>query len=82
MRKIILNCNQMETLERKKYRLISAIIGDTDRRRVSEVERLYNPEPCVYSDEELRTSVFQRMKDFEDGNVVPIPHEQIKRRVV
>ena len=82
MRKNILNCNQMETLERKKYRLISAIIGDTDRRRVSEVERLYSPEPCVYSDEELRASVFRRMEDFENGKVVPIPHEQIKRRVV
>jgi hypothetical protein len=33
----------METLERKKYRLISAIIGDTDRKRVLEVERLYSP---------------------------------------
>ena len=73
----------METLERKKFRVISAIISDTDRKRVSEVERLYSPEPCVYSnDEELRKKVFSRMKDFEDGNAIPIPHEQIKRRTV
>jgi len=72
----------METLERKKYRLISAIIGDTDRNRVLEVERLYSPEPCVYSDNDLRANVYRRMKDFEDGNVIPIPHEQIKRRTV
>jgi hypothetical protein len=72
----------METLERKKYRLISAIIGDTDRKRVLEVERLYSPEPCAYSDDDLRASVYRRMKDFEDGNVTPISHEQIKRHTV
>jgi len=72
----------MEVLERKKYRLISAIIGDTDRKRVLEVERLYSPEPCVYSDDDLRASVNRRMKDFENGNTIPIPHEQIERRTV
>jgi hypothetical protein len=72
----------METLEKKKYRLISAIIDDTDRKRVMEVERLYSPEPCVYSDNDLRANVCRRMKDFEDGNVIPISHEQIKRRTV
>jgi methyl coenzyme M reductase subunit C-like uncharacterized protein (methanogenesis marker protein 7) len=72
----------METLERKKYRVISAIVGDTDRKRVSEIERLYSPEPCVYSDDELRASVFKRVAEFEAGNVVPIPHEQIKRKTV
>jgi len=72
----------METLEKKKYRVISAIVGDTDRKRVSEIERLYSPEPCVYTDEELRASVFSRMANFEAGNVIPIPHEQIKRRRV
>ena len=77
-----MNCNYLETLERKKYRLISAIIGDTDRNRVLEVERLYSPEPCVYSDNDLRANVYRRIKDFEDGNVIPIPHEQIKRRTV
>jgi len=72
----------METLERKKYRLISAIIGDTDRNRVLEVERLYSPEPCVYSDDDLRANTYRRMKDFEEGGVIPIPHEQIIRRSV
>jgi len=72
----------MTALEKRKYRLISAIIGDTDSRRVSEVEPLYSPEPCAYSDDELRANVFRRMKDFEARNVVPIPHEQIKRRTV
>ena len=72
----------METLERKKFRLSSAIISDTDRKRVSEIERLSSSEPCVYSNEDLCASVFRRMEDFENGNVIPIPHEQIKRRTV
>ena len=72
----------MTTLEKKKYRLISAIVGDTDSRRISEVERLYRPAPCVYSDDELLANVSLRMADFETGNTVPIPHEQIKRRTV
>jgi hypothetical protein len=36
----------------------------------------------VYSDDELRASVFKRVAEFEAGNVVPIPHEQIKRKNV
>ena len=71
-------CNHMTTFEKKKYR----IIGDTDSSRASEVERLYSLEPCAYSDDELRASVFRRMADFEAGNVDPIPHEQITRRTI
>ena len=72
----------MTVLETKKYRLISAIIGDTDENRVLEIERLYDCEPCAYSDEELRVSVIQRRKDYENGKIFLIPHEQIKRRSV
>ena len=32
--------------------------------------------------EELRTSVIQRKKDFDNGKVFLIPHEQIKKRTV
>ena len=67
-------------LERRKYRLIRAIISDTDDNRISGIEALYYPEPCVYADEEMRASVIQRKKDFEAGKIDLIPHEQIKRR--
>jgi len=72
----------MTTLESKKYRLISAIISDTDEDRVYEIERLYNSEPRSYSSEEMRSSVIQRKKDFDAGKIFAIPHEQIKRRSI
>jgi hypothetical protein len=76
------NVKIMTTLESTKYRLISSIIGDTDKNRVLEIERLYNQEPCVYSNDEMRASVIQRKKDFESGKINAIPHEQLKRRLV
>ena len=72
----------MTTLESKKYGLISAIIGDDDEDRVVQIERLYTSEPLVYSSEEIRTTVIQRKRDFDDGKIIAIPHEQMKRRVV
>jgi len=72
----------MTTLESAKYRLITAIIADMDTNRVLEIERLYNLEPCLYSDEEMRASVIHRKKDFENGKIVAIPHEQVKRRFI
>jgi hypothetical protein len=72
----------MTTLESTKYRLISAIIGDVDEERVLKIEHLYHSEPCMYSNEEMRASVIRRKKDFENGNIVAIPHEQLKRRLL
>ena len=72
----------MTTLEGKKYRIISSIISDTDEERVFEIERLYNAEPCIYLNEEMRASIIQRKKDFDEGIISAIPHEQLKRRSV
>ena len=72
----------MTVLEKKKYNVIRAIMNDTDSGRVTEIERLYNPEPCIYTEEELRTSVMQRTQDFYDGKMKLIPHDQMKRKVV
>jgi len=72
----------MTVLEKKKYRIIRAIMNDTDRKRVTEIEKLYEPEPCIYSEEELRTSVIRRTNDFYNGNMELIPQEQIQRKIV
>ena len=72
----------MTVLEKKKYKIIRAIMNDTDTRRVTEIERLYNPEPCIYTDEELRTSVMQRTQNFYNGKMELISHDQMKRKVV
>ena len=72
----------MTVLEKKKYKLIRAIMNDTDGKRVAEIERLYEPEPCIYSTEELRASVMQRTNDFHNGKMKLIPHDQIKRKTV
>ena len=72
----------MTVLEKKKYKVIRAIMNDTDPRRVTEIERLYNPEPCTYTTEELRASVMRRTQDFYDGKMELIPHDQMKRKIV
>ena len=51
-------------LERKKYKLIRAIINDTDAVRVSKIENLYNLEPCTFTMDEARASVIQRKNKF------------------
>jgi len=68
----------MTVLEKKKYNVIRAIMNDTDTKRLTEVERLYNPEPCIYTAEELQTSVTQRTQNFYDGKMELIPHDQMK----
>ena len=72
----------MTALENRKYSLISAIIDDANEDRVFEIERLYSQEPCVYHDDKFRSEVLRRLKDYKDGKIIGIPHEQIKKRVV
>jgi len=72
----------MTLLEKKKFKIIRSIINDTDSKRVTEIERLYESEPCIYTAEELRASVMQRTNDFYNGKMELIPHDQIKRKVV
>ena len=73
----------MTTLENKKYRLLSATISNSDEDGVFEIERLYSStEPCSLSKEEIRATVKQRKKDFDNGKIFAMPHEHIRRRVV
>ena len=72
----------MTALEDRKYYVISALIDDNNEDRVFEIERLYSQEPCVYSDDEFRTEILRRLKDYKSGKIIGIPHEHIKRRVV
>jgi len=72
----------MTVLEKKKYEVIRAIMNDTDRKRVAEIERLYEPEPCMYTDAELQASVTQRTKGFYAGKMELIPHDELQRKVV
>ena len=69
-------------LERKKYKLIRAIINDTDFVRVSSIENLYNLEPCTFTMDEVKASVIQRKKKFESGQTKTVPHDSIKRHIV
>ena len=72
----------MTALEDRKYSVISALIDDNNEDRVFEIERLYSQEPCVYSDDEFRTEVLRRLKDYKSKKNIGIPHEHIKRRIV
>jgi DNA polymerase III sliding clamp (beta) subunit (PCNA family) len=72
----------MTAIESRKIDLISAIIDDQNEDRVFEIERLYSQEPCVYSDDELKATVFRRLNDYDDGKTVGIPHNQMKRKIV
>ena len=75
----------MTVLERKAH-FVSDILNDSDDFRFIEIELIYNnlknhqPEPCMYSIEEIRAGLPERLKALEDGQ--GIPHEQIKRKVV
>ncbi|MCL1850385.1 MAG: hypothetical protein FWF70_03110 [Bacteroidetes bacterium] len=71
----------MTVLEKKKYNVIRAIMNDTDTKRVTEIERMYNSEPCIYTAEGLQASVMQRTQDFYDGKMELVQHNQMKRKV-
>ena len=70
----------MTVLERKKFKVIHAVINDTDSRRVTAIERLYEPEPCTYTAEKLRSSVHQRTENFYSGKMELIPHDELKKK--
>jgi len=75
----------MTVLERKAH-FVSDILNDSDDYRFIEIELIYNSlknqqtEPCMYSIDEIRAGLPERIKALEDGK--GIPHEQIKRKVV
>ena len=72
----------MNVLEKKKYKVIRAIINDTDDKRVARIEQLYDSPPCTYTTDELRKSVIQRTSDFYNGKMELIPHDEIERKSV
>ena len=79
----------MTVLERK-VRLVTAILNDTNEERFEEMEMFYKnlkkcrrpaePEPCMYSVEEMKTRLPEIIREFEEGKGVP--HETIKRKAV
>jgi len=75
----------MTVLERKA-RFVSDVLNDTDNDRFVEMELFYHslknqpPEPCMYSIEEIRAGLPERLKSLDDGK--GILHEQIQRKVV
>ena len=80
----------MTVLERKA-RFISAIITDMNEDRFVETEKFYTKlqkcalpisEPCMYTVEEIKSSISQQITDFESGVIKLIPHEQIERKSV
>ena len=75
----------MTVLERKAH-FVSDILNDTDNDRFVEIELFYHSlknqpvGPCMYSIEEIRAGLPERVKALDDGK--GIPHEQIKRKAV
>ena len=75
----------MTVLERKAH-FVSDILNDIDDNRFIEIELFYSslknhqPEPCMYTIDDIRAGLPERIKALEDGK--GIPHEQIKRKVV
>ena len=70
----------MTVLERRKYKLIRAILNDTDLKRLKQIEKLYFDEnPLSYSVEELRESIDDFEKRFISGNFEGIPHDEVMK---
>jgi hypothetical protein len=73
----------MTVLERKAH-FVADILNDADDNRFIEMELFYSglknrtSEPCMYTVEEIRAGLPQRIKALEDGQ--GIPHEQIRRK--
>ncbi len=78
----------MTVLEKKKFRLIRAIINDTDEKRVAEIEKIYKKlskqEKLSFmcSLDELRECLDLQEKDLAEGKIELIPHEQLKRKAI
>ena len=65
-----------------KVEMATAILSDIDETRITKMKKLYNrlyktrlPEPCIYSVEELKESLIEVVKDFEEGK--GIPHHEV-----
>ncbi len=78
----------MTVLERKKSKLIRAIMDDTDENRISEMERVYRrlrkqqSEPCVYSVKEMNESLCKIEQDFATGKIAGYTSDQMRKRHV
>ena len=74
----------MTVLEQNKYRLIRAIINDTNESRVLEIEELYysNNNPLLYSAEELNERIKQFEQDEANGNIKYYTTEELRKHVI
>ena len=71
----------MTVLERKRKRLIHALMHDTDENRMLQIEKLYFDEsPLCYSVEELQESLIEVERDFAEGN--GISSEELRKQYV
>ena len=70
----------MTVLEQKKYRLIRAIIDDTDESRVLEIEELYySNNPLLYSADELNERIKQFEQDEASDKMKYYTSEQLRK---
>jgi len=68
----------MTVLERKRKRLIHAIMHDTDEKRMLQIEKLYFDEsPLCYSVDELRESIDDFEERYFSGKFEGIPHDEV-----
>ena len=74
----------MTVLEQRKYRLIRAIMEDTNESRVLEIEEVYynNNNPLLYSLDELNERIQQFEQDEADGKMKYYTSEQLRKHVV
>ena len=72
--------HDITVLERKRKRLVHAIMNDTNMKRMSQIEKLYFDEsPLCYSVEELQEKVQEFENEYISGKFVSIPHEEIMK---
>ena len=69
----------MTVLEQTKYRLIRAILDDTDKNRISEITKFYDDNPLLYSVEELNERLCQIEQDEANGKMKYYTSEQLRK---
>ena len=72
----------MTVLEQTKYRLIRAIIDDTDEKRIKELTKYYDDNPLLYSADELNKRIQQFEKEQAAGKVKYYTSEQLRKYAV
>ena len=71
----------MTVLERKAI-FIQSVMNDTDEvfnKLEKAYQRISNPEPCMFTVDELKSSVEAFEKDLAESNIKGISHKQMKK---